>query len=683
MFNGYVEFLFHSMRLQHFLRLSHSPPCYNFLMRFKKIFPWCAVAVVAAVSFGLMLNASTGDSGTMDELAHIPAAYGYVSWLDYRLNPEHPPLLKALAAAPLLFIKPHFPTGSSAWQKDINGQWTMGTQFLYESGNDANQIIRWARLGPMLLTVFLIFFLYFWAKQILGSVWGLLPAILFGLSPAVLAHGHYVTTDVAAVFGVVFAMYYFLRFLKNPSGWSLFWSGIALGIAQLLKFSAVLLLPYFIFLAVALYFLELRKWRITDAASRLRYYAGRFRQYSKSVVLVFFIGYALVVYPVYFLFTLNYPPAKQTADTEYILGSFGGGPKISIAGCALKRCIADFNIYLTKNSATRPIAQYMLGVLMVAQRSAGGNTGYFLGEVSAVGSRLYFPFVYLAKEPLPVLILVLLALFFSVKNSVKKLIVRKFKFFSVFAEYAGKNFAEFAMVGFVVFYWAYSMRSPLNIGLRHLFPTSPFIYILAAKFWKGWTENVPALSNTSGFAAIKNFLRRFSVISLRYGFVSLVVLWFLAETVTASPYFLSYFNQAAGGVWGGYRYVTDSNYDWGQDLLRLQKWVNERNGNNDNDDDVRKIAVDYFGAGNPKYYLGDQGENWSSAKGNPKGQGIEWLAVSINTLEQAVQKLAPGQARDSKDEYSWLVALRGKQAGLGGVPEPDYRAGTSMFIYKL
>ena len=53
-----------------------------------------SVAVIVfllAVSLILMLNASFGDSAIMDELAHIPAGYGYVKYFDYRPNPEHPP----------------------------------------------------------------------------------------------------------------------------------------------------------------------------------------------------------------------------------------------------------------------------------------------------------------------------------------------------------------------------------------------------------------------------------------------------------------------------------------------------------------------------------------------------------------------------------------------------------------
>jgi len=111
------------------------------------------LGLIVAAAFILMFNASLKESATMDELAHIPSGYGYVKYLDYRLNPEHPPLIKALAAFPLLFQKLNFPVQNRYWQKDVNGQWAVGAQFLYESGNNADEIIQWSRLGPMLYLV--------------------------------------------------------------------------------------------------------------------------------------------------------------------------------------------------------------------------------------------------------------------------------------------------------------------------------------------------------------------------------------------------------------------------------------------------------------------------------------------------------------------------------------------------
>ena len=122
----------------------------------------------------------------------------------------------------------------------------------------------------------------------------------------------------------------------------------------------------------------------------------------------------------------------------------------------------------------------------------------------------------------------------------------------------------------------------------------------------------------------------------------------------------------------------------GERLLRLQAWT-------DANPQVTKIAVDYFGGGDPNYYLGSKAVPWSSSKGNPADQGIHWLAVSVNTLQGAIQPLVPGEARNASDTYSWLTALRppadapGTLLGgtMGNVPTPDARAGTSIFIYHL
>ena len=111
-------------------------------------------------------------------------------------------------------------------------------------------------------------------------------------------------------------------------------------------------------------------------------------------------------------------------------------------------------------------------------------------------------------------------------------------------------------------------------------------------------------------------------------------------------------------------------------MKRLTKWVNSRNNDNDYDNDVKKIAIDYFGGGNPKYYLKDKAEYWWSAKGNPKEEGIEWLAISINNLQGALGELAPGQPRNPEDEYQWLKEIKNPY-------QPDYKAGKSIFIYKL
>lgn len=134
--------------------------------------------------------------------------------------------------------------------------------------------------------------------------------------------------------------------------------------------------------------------------------------------------------------------------------------------------------------------------------------------------------------------------------------------------------------------------------------------------------------------------------------------FYLIEIFSISPYFLSYFNQLGRGVSGGYNYAVHSNYDWGQDLKRLGDWVKKNN--------VKKISVSYYGATTSgfNYYVGDGVEDWQASAGNPKLRGIDWFAVSVHLLKTRPER------------YLWLQKIK-------DIDHPDYKAGTSIFIYRL
>ena len=74
-----------------------------------------------------------------------------------------------------------------------------------------------------------------------------------------------------------------------------------------------------------------------------------------------------------------------------------------------------------------------------------------------------------------------------------------------------------------------------------------------------------------------------------------LIAWQSVTVLRVHPSYLAYFNEIAGGPDGGWRYVTDSNLDWGQDLKRLSEFVEERG--------ISEIHLDYFGTADPAYYL--------------------------------------------------------------------------------
>lgn len=642
--------------------------------------PFVLFGILVVASAFFMVRTAYQEPATMDELAHIPSGYGYTKLLDYRLNPEHPPLIKALSAIPLLFQDIKFPTDDKAWKDDLNGQWDMGKKFLYESGNNADNIVFASRIFPIILTLLLIILIYIWANELMGRWWALLPTLLFGLSPTIIAHGHYVTTDVGAALGAFFATYAFVRFLLSPKRGNVIFAGIALGIAELMKFSNVLLLPYFIIIGII--FLIFERIRIKNLGSEEKEIYIKTKNVKKYIVqfFVILIIALLVIFAVYALFTFNYPHERQIADSQKILESFS------------PQWIAKISLFFTESSFLRPLGEYFLGFLMVFQRATGGNTGYFLGEVSNLGWWYYFPVVFFLKETIPTLLIILFGTLFSCIHIFKG-IKKERSLIKRFSEYLGTNFAEFSMFIFIVIYWVYSMKSPLNIGIRHLIPTLPFLYILATSGLKT-AFNTLFSSNQQGIQSIQS--KNFSVagytyertdtkkVTMRRIGLGILIVWLIGETLFASPYFLSYFNQIGGSTFGGFRYVADSNYDWGQDLKRLKIWVEEKNNDTDPNNDIKKIAIDYFGGGNPTYYLGsDRVVDWNSVKGNPRTENIEWLAVSGNILVQASGKKMGTFEQKNEDRYLWLHELKPTSADYVPIPTPDVRIGTSIFVYHL
>ncbi len=559
------------------------------------------VALLLIFAASICVLSIRNDSLTMDEQAHLPAGYSYLTQQDMRINPEHPPLVKDLSAVPLLFIKDiNFPYKAQSWEEDINGQWDFGNRFLFKSQNPAEKMIFWGRIPMIFLLLILGFYVFLWTREIFGNKAGLIALFLYSFSPTFLAHGRLVTTDLAAALGAFIATYYFVKFLKKPVKKYIIYAGIAFGIAQLLKFSLILLFPLFIFLFIV--------WAIVKASNK-KDFVENLGRYFVLTVLVGLIALALI-WAVYVFHTWNYPPEKQVSDTENILASFGSRP------------LANAVVWMADKPILKGLGQYILGIFMVLQRASGGNTGYFLGEVSFVGWKTYFPAVYFLKETLVFHLLTVISLFYAVcrikrpwQNNIPARV----------SEWIKYHLPEFAMLGFIAIYWASSLSSNLNIGVRHLLPTLPFVMVLVGGVTSMWLKEPRK--------------------KLKTAFIIWLVLWQAYSVVSVYPHFLAYFNETIGGPSEGHKYVVDSNLDWGQDLKRLKQWTEKEN--------IDKIYVDYFGGSDLEYHLGDKYKPWngtSDPEEFPKGN---YLAVSATFLQSGRGKPAPTFKSDT-DFYRWL-----------------------------
>jgi hypothetical protein len=182
-----------------------------------------------------------------------------------------------------------------------------------------------------------------------------------------------------------------------------------------------------------------------------------------------------------------------------------------------------------------PAAPHATPIRRLLAHSAEGHPAYLLGENYTEGRWTYFPVAFALKTPLPTLALLVWAGSVALRRGGGRGRERK----------RGRGGAGL----FVVLYIVTSLLSPLNIGYRHLLPLLPLLYVAIG--------SNPKSKNLSPFQGIQNPK------SL------LLLAWLVLGTLRVFPFPLTHFNELAGGPRNGWRYLADSNTDWGQGYKTL------------------------------------------------------------------------------------------------------------------
>jgi 4-amino-4-deoxy-L-arabinose transferase-like glycosyltransferase len=512
-----------------------------------------AIVVLLVAMFLLMRGSSREDAFTMDEPLLITAGYAALRLQTARLNPAPPPLLKMLAAVPLLLLPLDFPRTHPAlhvearevfdepWKVWYQGE--LAERFIYGPGHDPHQIAAWARLIPTGITIGLGLALVLWTQRWAGSLAALLALVCFTLSPTLLAHGRLVTTDVAAAFGVTLTGFAFSRFLAHPSPTGALLAGVALGTALLLKSTTALLLP----LCAAL----LLVWIVLEP--------GQVRWYLVGTLLIALSAALLVLLP-YLWMTAQYPPAQQLQDVYFTFVAYANGPlgqgsplparedfahlltdrTRDLRACLhpsavpllprLMRCPAELAIFLADIPVVRAWGVWLRDLVLTFSLAREGWLSYFWGEVSASGWRSHFPVVYALKEPLPFHLLTALGLLLALAR-----IGRSAWSLRAFGRWLRSHPADTLLLGWLALYWSTAIHATLNAGVRHLLPVFPFTIMLVARETSRWLAGPPASSLSSA--------RRSRAKGL---VVALLLLWQAVSIGRLYPSFLAYFNEAGG-----------------------------------------------------------------------------------------------------------------------------------------
>ena len=215
-------------------------------MKLRATVPPAYLAAAGACLLALLLQCVLSMStmgASYDEHAHLPAGYTYWKTGDFKLNPQHPPLVKLVAALPLLFLGPKVDWSDESWAGARPSQWRFGTRFLYSWGNDADRMLFWGRLPIVALSLLLGLYVFRWSAERFGPRAGLFALLLYAFCPNVIAHARFVTMDLAVSCFLTMTLYYLWRYWTAPARRAAVLCGVSLGLALAAKFSALVLAP--------------------------------------------------------------------------------------------------------------------------------------------------------------------------------------------------------------------------------------------------------------------------------------------------------------------------------------------------------------------------------------------------------------------------------------------------------
>lgn len=208
---------------------------------------WTLAASLIAAHVALALHGASVHSAVFDEVVYAPAGYAYLTTGDYRLNAEHPPLLKLWTALP--WIGTGLSTqGTPGWE--ASDQWRFGIAMLFESGHDPRALLARSRAMIVVLSAVAavgVFLTARWTAALVdprgsGSVAGMTALALYAFDPLVIGHAGLATTDVGGASLFFLASAATLRALRVGGRGVTVAAGVLTGAALASKFTAVLLL---------------------------------------------------------------------------------------------------------------------------------------------------------------------------------------------------------------------------------------------------------------------------------------------------------------------------------------------------------------------------------------------------------------------------------------------------------
>jgi hypothetical protein len=539
-----------------------------------------AVAILLAIHLVLAVTSLVQENPTIDEVIHLPAGITYWQRGTFRLYHHNPPLVKLVAALPVLAwgveMAPLY--RSDSWRDEPPIKAGFAHLFAALNAEDYFELFTRARLVMPLFSVLGGLVVFAWSRRLYGPPAGLFSLALWVFCPNVLAHTRLVTTDAGSAAIGVLATFMFWGYLQSPTWRRAALTGLTLGLAQLTKFSLILLYGLWPLLG-AIHLLAQRD-RL-GIVRRVAIGVGQGALMLFVSVLVIDLGYAfegvgtLLGRLEFVSRTLTRPvlaadmPRPQHPNVlinslrKYRVNRFRGTILASLPVPLPAHYVLGFD---DQKMEAEGIPQFFLQEELKDLpdgEEVQGYPVYLDGVLSSKSWWYYYLFALAYKVPEGTWAVVVLSLVVTASSRRAR----------------ASWFDELTLLSVpVVVLGVMSIFTNINLGLRYVLPVFPYLFISAGKL-------VPWA------AGMGDRLRR----RLAVGLIGIALAATMAATLAIHPHYLAYFNVLSGGPSRGSEHLIDSNLDWGQDLLGLRRWL-DRNAPGE------RLGLAYFGQINPSIF---------------------------------------------------------------------------------
>lgn len=641
-----------------------------------------AVVGILLAHGALLAWAASRHSPTWDELGHLVAGISHWQFGAFDVYRVNPPLVRMVGSLPVLLAQPKTDWGRYDATPGSRPEWQLSTDFAAANRMRTLWLIVLARWACIPFSLIGAWFCFRWARELYGQTSGILAALLWCFDPNILAHAQLITTDAAAAALGLVAAYSFWRWLQCP-GWNrALLAGMALGLAELTKYTWIVLFGLWPLLWLA--------WNHLHARQPFRCHAA-----GQAMQLLVILLLSLYVINTGYGFEGSF---KRLAKYEFVSkmfagvsGSFQNPPEFR--NRFSETWLGFLPVPLPKN--------YVMGIDSQRADFERRFQVYLAGEWHRGGSWYYYLYALAIKLPLGTWLLFLLALLVTLRGQ----------------PYAASWQEELVLLAplsmvFLLVSWQTGVQY-----LRYALPLFPFAFVWISKvaraFEFGWARSArpttlprqeeiesdlcslvkseadpaavplpppgpsPNSEGTSSPSAPVGRKRKGTPKDVWVHRVIAILaagalVWSVASSLWIYPHSLSYFNELVGGPRGGPRHLLDSNIDWGQDLLYLKRWLDRHPG-------VTLAGLAYWGsypatlAGLPETPPPPPGPSTESssarrtvAAGNgwsglePVGPRPGWYALSVNNI----------YSRDQ--QYRYFLEF-----------EPVGMAGYSIYIYHI